>query len=57
MFPPREVELSSEEINGCHLHYAKLFVWIELSGAVKRINVNNFENLAWLATLKSSDTT
>ena len=34
---PHGVELSSEGINGCHSHKARLFEWIELLVAVKRI--------------------
>ena len=37
---PLGVELSSEGINGCHTRNAKLFEWIILSVAIKRINVN-----------------
>ena len=37
---PCRVELSSERSNGCHERNARLFIWIELSVAVKRIYVN-----------------
>ena len=36
---PRGIELSGEESNGCHLRKARLFEWIELSVAVKRMYV------------------
>ena len=41
MFPyPCGVELSGERSNGCHLCKARLFEWVKLSVAVKRIYVN-----------------